>query len=245
MGKQWKQWEILFSWAPKITSDHDCSQEIKRHFLLMKKSYDQPWQHIQKQRHYFPNKGPTSKSYGFSSSHVWMWKLDYKKAEGQRIDAFEVWCWRRLLRVCWTTRRSTQSILKEINPEYSLGVLMLKLKLQYFGHLMWKTDSEKTLMLWKIEGRRRRGWQRRKWLDGITDSMDMRLSKLQGLVMDREATHATAHGDAKSQTWLSDWTDSLTDYTTYLWSDSLASNLSLLLLLRLSCFSHVQLFATP
>ena len=168
-----------------------------------------------------------------------------KRAERRRIDDFELLCWRRLLRVPWTSRKSNQSFLKEINPEYSLEVLMLKLKLQYYGHLMWKTDSEKTLMLWKIEGRRRRGWQRRKWLDGITDSMDMRLSKLQGLVMDREATHATAHGDAKSQTWLSDWTDCLTDYTTYLWSDSLASNLSLLLLLLLSCFSHVQLFATP
>ena len=123
-----------------------------------KKSYDQPRQHIKKQRHYFANKSPSSQSYGFSSGHVWVWDLDLKKAEGWKIDAFELWCWRRLLRVLWTARRSNQSILKEISPEYSLeGMLklMLKLKLQYFGHLMWRTDSwEKTLMLETIEGRR-------------------------------------------------------------------------------------------
>ena len=160
-----------------------------------------------KQRYVFADKGLSGQSYGFSSSHVWMWELVQKEGWMPKIDAFELWCWRRLLRVPWTAGGSNQSILQEINPEYSLEGLMLKLKLQYFGHRMGRANLlEKTLTLGKIGGKRRRGWQKRWWLDGICESMEMSLSKLQEMVKDREAWHAVVHGVSKSQRWLNNWT---------------------------------------
>ena len=159
MGKQWKQCQTLFSSAPKSLQMVTAAMKLKD--APWKKSYDQLRQYIKKQRHYFADKGPSSQGYGFSSSHIWMWELTIKKAECWRTDAFELWCWRRLLRVPWTARRSKQLSLKEISPENLLEGLMPKLKFQYFGYLMRRTDSlEKTPMLGKIVGRRRRETQR-------------------------------------------------------------------------------------